>query len=361
MIYINARFFSQKLTGVQRFAINISIALSKLRDDVCFLAPPDITENDTTLKLKILKIGKRSGPLWEQIDLPLFLKKRSNPLLINLGSTAPIFYKNQIVSHHDITFIKYPQSFSKSFRAYYSFLVPKMLKKSKLFITVSEFSKKEISGYFNYPAKKIHVIPNAIDQKFHPAPIKTKNKKKYLLAVSSPNYHKNFERMIEAFFLADLGDSIELKIVGSQESNFTRSDLMTKMTDNPGIKFLGHISDDQLISLYQNASVFIFPSLYEGFGIPPLEAQACGCPVISSNRASMPEVLKDSVLYFDPEDVNAISTLIKVVLNEHKVSANLIEAGIKNASRYSWIDSASKLNNLINDINSEESILEGIS
>ncbi|MVZ11248.1 glycosyltransferase, partial [Enterobacteriaceae bacterium 8376wG6] len=120
----------------------------------------------------------------------------------------------------------------------------------------------------------------------------------YLLAVSSPNYHKNFHGLIAAFSKMANSQDVTLKIIGAANKNFADVGFSTKeAAANDNIQFLGRVSDQQLVELYSHARAFVFPSLYEGFGIPPLEAQACGCAVVSSNRASLPEVLLQSALY----------------------------------------------------------------
>ena len=144
MLFVNARYLTQELTGVQRFAEQISLSLNDIRDDIIFLSPPGILRKDVAEQLQVKEIGSKSGHQWEQIELPRFLKNNDSGLLLNLGSTAPVFYNNQIVTHHDVTYKRYPESFSKKFRLFYGFLIPMMLKHSKKLLTVSEFSKKEI-------------------------------------------------------------------------------------------------------------------------------------------------------------------------------------------------------------------------
>ncbi|MBU9848541.1 glycosyltransferase, partial [Rahnella aceris] len=155
-----------------------------------------------------------SGHLWEQITLPLYLYKNERPLLINLCNTAPVSYPNQIVTHHDITYLKFPKSFPFSFRLLYRLIAPLILKNSKHIITVSDFSKKEIVTNYRCPLDKISVIPNAYSDIFKPYITKTDLQKKenYLLAVSSTNFHKNFHGLIDAFLSADI--DMDLKIIG---------------------------------------------------------------------------------------------------------------------------------------------------
>ena len=201
MLYINARFLTQDMTGVQRFAEQISQSLSQIRNDLVFLVPDEELKIEVDPSFTIQKVGNMRGHLWEQIELPRYLKNIGFPPLLNLCSTAPLFYKNQIVTHHDITYKRYPKSFSRKFRYVYNSIIPIMLRNSKHVITVSEFSKKEIVKEFNIDKDKISVVYNATGDGFKPG--NSYEKGEYLLAVSSPNYHKNFIGMLNAFSLLD--------------------------------------------------------------------------------------------------------------------------------------------------------------
>ncbi|AZP43596.1 glycosyltransferase family 1 protein [Rahnella sp. CJA17(1/100)] len=350
MIYVNGRFLTQNITGVQRFAEEISLELIKIRSDVIFLVPDlnAVKKKELLNVIKIEEVCGLSGHLWEQITLPLYLYKNKRPLLINLCNTAPVSYPNQIVTHHDITYLKFPKSFPFSFRLLYRLIAPLILKNSKHIITVSDFSKKEIVTNYRCPLDKISVIPNAYSDIFKPYITKTDLQKKenYLLAVSSTNFHKNFHGLIDAFLSADI--DMDLKIIGGSADVFKKLELDQS---HPRIHFMGRVDDDQLVALYQNANAFVFPSFYEGFGIPPLEAQACGCPVISSNSASMPEVLGDSVLYFNPQSKSEIVKALELIADNHELRNKLVTYGFKNIKRFSWVKSANKLNNIIQNFN----------
>lgn len=346
MIYINARFLTQDLTGIQRFALEVCKELIKLREDISFLVPSldEIKQQEYKNIFNIIEVKGGVGHYWEQVTLIKYLKKQGNPLLVNLGNTAPIFYKNKIFTHHDITYIRYPQSYSFKFRKIYELMARLNFRNSQSFITVSEFSKQDIATYYKVDINNIHVIYNGVSQNFeNNDALKENNMKPFALAVSSPNYHKNFSAMIEAFLQANV--DLELRIIGSAAGGFKSLDL-TNIEDS-NIKFLGRLSDEALIELYQTADFFIFPSLYEGFGIPPLEAQACGCPVISSNAASLPEVLKESAEYFNPQDVDEMAQKIRLIANDHNKRLGLKDAGFKNVARFSWGKSANTLNHII--------------
>ena len=348
MIAVNARFLTQPLTGVQRFALEISRALQSLcgKNNILFFSPSNILLQSEAKELNVEIIGKHTGHLWEQIDLPRHLKKNGNPLLINLCNVAPIFYSNKLSTLHDITYIRYPHTYSKAFRWFYRITMPLVLKTSKHIFTVSEFSKKEITSHYHIPQNKITVVYNAVDKKFRPQPDNALKKENYLLAVSSVKESKNFALILNAFeVLSKQRDDLKLFIVGDlKQGNFSNIDL-NKFVNHPRIKFLGRVDDNQLIKLYSNANAFLFPSLYEGFGIPVLEAQACGCPVIASNTASLPEVLQDSAEFVNPQDPADLTRAISKIVTHCEYKNQLIDKGFQNLERFSWEKSGNTILN----------------
>jgi len=345
VLAVNARFVTQNITGVQRYAIELSRQLKKLLGDkVHFVSPKNIAHLDLAEELDIHIVGNRTGHLWEQIDLPMYLKSIASPILLNLGNTAPLFYSNKISTVHDIAYERFARTFSWKFRLFYKILIPKLIISSKHIITVSEFSKKEISDFYKTDDKKISVVYHSVSEKFKPS-VK-KNSEKYILAVSSLNYRKNLQSLVKAF--NQLNDSkVKLFLVGDKNRNFDNSKPPNEIENNPNIVFKAHVDDDELIYLYSNAICFVYPSLYEGFGIPPLEAQACGCPVICSNVASLPEVYRDSVLYCNPYDIDDIKEKIILVSNNEALRNELRQKGFENIRRFSCEQSAKKLLEII--------------
>lgn len=346
MIVINARFLTQELRGVQRFAEQICLALKQLRNDVVFVAPHGIQMHESAKALDVQCIGRHSGHLWEQLDLPLYLRRQGSPLLVSLCSTAPLLYSNQIATHHDVNYVRHPESYTRTFRLLYRTMTPIMLARIKSLLTVSAFSKGEIAQVYKYPEKKIFVVPNAVSGDFHPAS-QDAHEQDYLLAVSSPSAHKNFSRMIEAFLMLRGHEDLQLRIVGGASGVFNDDNLQRLASRDPRIQFLGRLSDSELISQYQGATAFVFPSLYEGFGIPPLEAQACGCPVLAANAASIPEVLQASALYFDPLDVSHMSAAMERILTDIPLCQSLRRRGLINVARFSWEESARQVSQRI--------------
>lgn len=352
MIVVNARFLTQKLTGVQRFAIEISLELSKIiNNEIIFVTPYNIQQKDYAKQLNAQVIGSHTGHIWEQIDLPFYLNKKGKPLLINLANVAPIFYQNKISTIHDIAYLNYPQTFNKKFLYAYKFLIPKIIKSSKHIITVSEFSKQEICKAYHVNTKKISVIYNAVNKKFTYIENKTLKSEKYFLAVSSLNYRKKFSAVLQAFNqYCQLNKENKLYIIGDiKNENFKEIDIKGSI-NNPRIKFLGRVSDEELTLYYSNAIGFIYPSIYEGFGIPPLEAQNCNCPILISNIPSLKEVFQNSALYCNPYDIKDI---VKGIILLSQNSNSNIDKGIINTKRFSWNKSAVHLTEIIQSINNK--------
>ncbi|GAB3371491.1 hypothetical protein GCM10027514_05150 [Azotobacter armeniacus] len=241
---------------------------------------------------------------------------------------------------HDVAFERFPENFSWKFRSVYQLATPKTLKDSLKIITVSEFSKREICAIYNIPPEKVFVVPNAVSDSFQRKP--SSATERYILAVSSINRQKNFHGLIDAFTLLKQ-NTHKLYIAGSLNKNFADPDLVKKIESDSRIKLLGRVSDEDLVNLYSGADAFIFPSFYEGFGIPPLEAQACGCPVIVSNTASLPEVCRDSALYCSPHDTNDIAEKIDLLISRPDLAQTLKEKGRINIERYNWKISAINL------------------
>ncbi|MGC0369599.1 glycosyltransferase family 4 protein [Microbacterium sp. SLBN-111] len=343
-VVINGRFLTHTPTGVQRWAREITRRLAdRLR--VVIVAPPgDLIEPD--LGAPILRVGRLRGHAWEQVSLPRFLRSIGSPLLIGLANTGPTFYRPQIASHLDITWVRHPESFAPSFRLLYGAIVPGLLRRSAHVLTCSDFSAGELVAHFGLPREKITVAHAAVAPGFRADGPRYDIGEPYLLAVSSPNRHKNFDALMAAFDGARLSTIRRLLIVGHQARAFqSRTE-----EESERVEFLGRVDDDQLMALYRGAAAFAFPSLYEGFGIPPLEAQRMGTPVLAARAASLPEVLGDSALWVDPTDVADIRRGIENLDADPNLRARLSLAGRENEKRFSWDTAAHRVSDVIDDV-----------
>ncbi|RHG34039.1 glycosyltransferase family 1 protein [Fusobacterium varium] len=341
-IIINGRFLTQNITGVQRFAHEIVNKLDKFmkKDEVVILVPKNLLfKNLKYENIEIKKIGFLRGYLWEQLELPYYVWKTQGRLL-NLCNTAPII-NTGIVIIHDISTKVNSKFYSKKFSIFYNILNKIITKTSIKILTVSEFSKKEIMKYYNINSSKIDIVYNAwqhmeriIEDRKILEKLRLKNKKFYL-GVSSINPNKNFKYIIE---LAKLYPEKIFVIVGKLNQKVFGNMNLEKI-DN--IVWAGYITDEELKALYKNTLGFIYPSFYEGFGIPPMEALACGCKkVYVSDTSCLPEIFEDSVIYLNPYKVEKI-------LNEREA---IKEESIKKVlNKYSWEKSIKTIINIIND------------
>ncbi len=344
LIYINARFLTQNISGVQKFGIEIAKRIQG-KVNCVFLSPNKIIHKKLAEELNVVVIGKYSSHVWEQIELPLYLRKIGSPLLFNYNGMGPVFYKNKIITIHDLSFIVNPGWFSFRYAIFYKFFTSISAKRSKKIVTVSEFSKREIIDNLKIVPSKIEKISNAVYFE------KTELRKNlidspYILTVSSLEPRKNLKRLLSAYKDLKL-DGVKLVIVGAPNKIF-REEETTEYFDD--VIYWGYAEENELISLYQNALLFVFPSLYEGFGIPPLEAMYCGCPVTSSNADSLKEVCDEAAFYFDPLDTNSIKKAMIYLINNDEERSKLIEKGYKNAERFSWDKSVEKLLTIISKL-----------
>ncbi len=352
MLIVNCRFLTQKITGVQRYALEVSKRLKQIRPDTQFISPKDIIHTNAAKQLQVEKYGVFSGHLWEQYELPKYMNNQGKRgLLLCLANTGPLLYRNKIVTIHDIAFLRNPQWYSKAFYYYYKFLIPRISTNSKKVITDSEFSKREIIEQICLDESNIEVIYGAAPSSFKKpdSSISSEQEGKYILTVSSLAPRKNLKRIIEAFKHLKLSQ-YKLVIVGAGHRSLGNNGLNDLPNTIGGIIFKGHVEDEELVNLYNNAELFIFPSLYEGFGIPPLEAMSCGCPCVVSNTSSLPEICGEAAEYCDPNDVIDIADTMDKVLNDIKLKERLIEQGFEQIKKYSWQRTVDKILKLVDSL-----------
>jgi len=292
------------------------------------------------LKINIAKpksTNKYIAHLWSHFILPF---KKGN-ILFCPANTAPIFIpknKKLVLTIHDVAFKTFSDSTSKFFYWYYCFLIPLNIKRADIIITISEASKKEILRFYPEAKDKISIIPLGIDKKYRIA--SEVRKKKQILYVGSINERKNLVGVVEAFERLPENFGYNLVIVGNFFDTFTVSEELKKTLirakENSAILFKQGIDDDALINEYNASSCLVFPSFYEGFGLPPLEAMACGTPIIVSNLSSMPEVYGDSAIYVDPYNIEDIKEKIKMLLEDKVLQEKMIRKGLEQVKQFTW-------------------------
>lgn len=341
-IFINGRFLSQRLTGVQRYALETLLALDELVGDsptaadfeICVLAPPG-TRSPGLQHIELREVGPLHGHAWEQLCLPWAAR---SGLLLSFGPTGPILKRSQVVTMHDAAVIAFPEAYSWQFRTFYRLLLPLLARRCIAIMSVSEFSKREVVRSFGAPAERTFVSGEGWQHvsRFESDPSVLARHglrpKRYVLAVGSQSPHKNLQVLARAAAQLQSDDYDVIIAGGADPRIFGHVDSQTLGR----VKLIGYVTDAELRALYENAGVFVFPSLYEGFGLPPLEAIALGCPVIASNAAAMPEVCGRGAKYFAPHDAAALARAIDAVMADDRERESLASAGAQRLSTYSW-------------------------
>lgn len=334
-VILNGKFYSQTVSGVQRYAREIVRELDKLAAGGNFILAvnKDAKEIPQLENIKIAHVGRLSGNLWEQISLPKFVRK-NNGLCVSLCNISPIFSPH-IVAIHDVSFRVNRSFFSRKFSAWYNLNFALTMKKIKKIITVSEFSKAEIMREYGVSPEKIIVTYNGWQ---HFERIEFDNsaltkfgleKGNYFFSISNLAPNKNLKWIAEN---AKLNPHEKYAVAGAVNKKVFGDSLGMDLP--PNLCLLGYVSDGEAKALMRDCKAFLFPTFYEGFGIPPLEAMSVGAKSIVSDASCMREIYGDSAYFIDPKnpDVNLGELLKNYVGDSQKI-----------LQKYNWESSAKTL------------------
>jgi glycosyltransferase involved in cell wall biosynthesis len=340
--------------GIGTYLQNLLKELVRLDDDAQYvvLCRADDVDWLRALGPRVQPIVTRAPnySIREQIEVPWRLWQARVALFHSPHYVLPVLVPcPAIVTIHDCIHLMFPQYLPNRLALYYArFFMWWATRRARRVLTVSEASKRDILRFCRIPAEKVTVIHNAIDDRFRSAPpadevdrIRERFQlhEPFVLYVGNVKPHKNLERLIQAIHhLHENGyDELKLLIIGSDISKYaTLRRAIHKFNLHRYVRFLGFVPDRTLEILYRLTSVFAFPSLYEGFGLPPLEAMACGAPVVTSNTSSLPEVVGDAAVLVDPTDSRAIAEGLAHVLADPNLRADLQRRGLDRARYFSW-------------------------
>jgi glycosyltransferase involved in cell wall biosynthesis len=368
-IGINLLFINPKLAGGSvTYAMKLVKEISKLDKENQYVIYINREcqhfnfEVGDNFRIRILNFEYSSVYLryfWEQVILPFYVFKDKVDLLHSLGYVTPLFLTaKKVVSILDINYKGHSNNMSASKR----FLLGSMVNLSAIFsqkiITISEFSKNQIIKYTHTKPDKIVVTllsgsSDLVLEKAREEEIKSKYKinGSYIIAFSSPSPHKNILRLIESFKkVTEKYPELLLVLVGHQHKSTGLVDLIYNLELTSNVIFTGFVPDEHINPLISEAKIFAFPSLYEGFGIPLLDAQQCSVSVVSSNAGSLPEVGGDSVKYFTPDNVTEISESIFSLLEDEAYVLRNVKLGYENRKKFSWRKTAIETFNVYKDI-----------
>lgn len=352
-----SRAFIKNRTGTENYSYQLLKALSKIDDKNQYLVylRPGAKVSEASLRVeerwpsnfKFQTIAWTR--LWTQIGLAKQTFNDNLDVLFIPAHTLPLFHKKNlktVVTVHDLGAEYLPKAHQIKQRLYLKWITNYQLRSATKLIAVSKATKEDLIKKVGIKPGKIEVVYEGFNQSLFKDPktdIKSSSLKEYFLFVGTVQPRKNLERLIEAFarYNQSLKNPLFLFIVGSKG---WLSDDIYSLPKTLGIegkvKFLGHVPDEDLPKLYAGATAFVFPSLFEGFGLPILEAQVLGCPVLTSNISSMPEVAGSTgAIFVNPYDIDDIVKGMERIMN-NELRKKLIKMGLENVKRFSWVKTA---------------------
>jgi glycosyltransferase involved in cell wall biosynthesis len=354
-IVFDATAIPLRPTGAGNYILNLISALAAIdaHNQYFIFAAPDYIEqlgirqaNFTFLPVRLSGRGRRL--IWEQIGLPGRARALGAHVLHSPHYTMPILKRaRQVVTFHDMTFFLLPEAHGRGKRIFFRAMMRWSARHSDRLIAVSQSTGRDIARVLGVPASKIAVTPEAAGPAFHPQPQATVDavcahygltSGRYIYYVGVLEPRKNVPLLIEAYAaIAASYPDVPLVLAGKKgwmyEAIFARVQALG-LVDR--VRFLGHVPLDHLIGLYSGAAAFAYPSRYEGFGLPVLEAMQCGAPVVTSNVSSMPEVVGDAAILVDPDDARVVASALRRLLDDPVAAAGLGRRGIERARSFSW-------------------------
>lgn len=348
-VYLNGKFLAQRTTGVQRVARELLRALDEraagLPGQWTLLHPAGVAVPPLArVKARALGPVGRGLHRWEQLDLP---RAARDGLLVNLAGSAPYLARRQACMIHDAAVYDHPGAYSRAFVLWYRLLFRHLARSAERLLTVSGFSRDRLALALGLSPERLQVVPGGAEHlqavtpddavRVHHALVG----QSFVLAVASANPTKNLEQLIRAFAALPEHLQARLVIVGGDNSRVFRPG--RPMADAQRVVRVGTVDDAGLKSLYLHASALAFPSIYEGFGLPALEAMACGCPVIAARAGALPQVCGEAAMYVDPQAVGDLTRALHTMLADGTQSGHFRNAGRARAKAFTWAASADAL------------------
>lgn len=355
-IGINGRFLVAKRTGVQRAAFNLIRTLVEIDREnqyLIFTGRGQVGRPEWNYpNVQVVESDLREGEsflnhVWEQLWLPVLAHRHKVDLLHSPANVAPLFYRGTSVVHiHDLCFVVNPQWYSFTFRTVYNFIIPRLARRASRVITCSNNSKNDLLHFCRLAADKVSLVYWAVDDIFlkrtsdasSGSQIEAKSLGEFILYVGSLEPRKNINTLIKAYVQLRRNNpnlKPKLVLIGGESPLF--ADVQLRVKDYAGdIVFKGFIDDETLRAFYSKAALVAYPSLYEGFGLPPLEAMASGTPVITSDGSSIPEVVGEAALMIDPRSVDQLTNAMVLLLTDMDLRQKLIVRGRVQVERFNW-------------------------
>jgi len=292
---------------------------------------------------------------WHQVALKNYLKKNKHDILISPDGSIPLNAEVPTIAViHDLNFEYFPEDLPFSFRLYYTYYYPRIAKVASRIVTVSEFSKSDLLKFYNVDGSKVDVAYNAVGDEFKKLEeVKIKEVRNkyssglpYFFFIGSLHKRKNIDGMIKAYDHFRSSSSSPVKFIFAGAKRWWTKEMEEAFSSSPyknDIHFIGRVTDTQLVELIGGAYALMYPSKFEGFGIPIVEAMKCGVPVITSNETAMPEIAGDAAMLVNPHSVESMSDAMIKLVSDEGLRQTLIAKGFEQSKKFSWDQSADKM------------------
>ncbi|MBT6053518.1 MAG: glycosyltransferase family 4 protein [Candidatus Scalindua sp.] len=370
-IGINASKYSDVHTGVGRFTNILCHHISELNSNYDFYMYTAIKANQlhkiSGRNVRIRRAGLNlqsniSRILWEQVALPYYSSRDELDLFHYTDHALSVMegVRPCIITVHDIAFILFPHLFNRTRRMYKKFIFERLINKADIIITPSNSTKNDLKRYCEINEEKIKVVHYGVEKRFLPISkskvegYRSRNSlpSRMILSVGTLEPRKNIVTLIKAFAKLREKGFIDYKLVVAGSKGWLYKEIFKEIGTRglqKEVLFLGNVADEDLPNLYNCADLFVYPSLYEGFGLPPLEAMACGVPVITSNTSSLPEVVGDAGIMVDPTDVNSLFEKMCQILGDSELRHYMKNMGLERAKLFSWRKTAKGIMEIYDD------------
>ncbi|MDD4179989.1 MAG: glycosyltransferase family 1 protein [Candidatus Margulisbacteria bacterium] len=349
-IAIDARMVVSRQYGIGRYLYNMLRKLFELDHNNQYSL---IVNNDYLAPLaekapncRLVKTDIKWLSLSEQWRLPALIRELKPDLFHAASIAVPVIQPVPTVATvYDLIHLAYIDSHYLGYLAYYQLILRPALRRTRRVITISENSKRDLSTYLGVPPKKVVIASPAVEPEFRPIADRGLIEsfksarglpQRFILYVGNRKKHKNVSGLLAAFARFRQMTDRPLSLVLAGRADQATSSMIAKLGLNDAVRFAGEIGETELPLLYNSAEIFVFPSFYEGFGLPPLEAMACGIPVVASNNSSLPEVVGSAGLLVSPHDPQAIALAINKILASPDLKNDLSRQGIARAREFSW-------------------------
>ncbi|MGW5242041.1 glycosyltransferase family 4 protein [Monashia sp. NPDC004114] len=354
---VNGRFFTQATTGTQRYALELTRRLvQRFPGQVVIHVPKGAVVPPEIAAGAVVRESWAAGQLFEQVALPWAARRE---LLVSLGGPAPLAARSQVATVHDVSVFRHPRTYSRAFRTWYRAMYVVLARRAERVLTVSEFSAREVEDVLGVRPERLAVVPNGSDHVDHvtavrpplglppfeqgegpdpgrpacealPEAVPGTLEPGWVLCVGTFARHKNVSPALDAFEMA----GVRSVVVGARGNRRVFSGIGTGRWTRAF--FAGRLTDEELVWLYRHACALVFPSVYEGFGIPVVEAQRLGCPVVAMRVDPLPEVAGDGAVLCDPDHPDEIVAAVQRLIDDPAERDDLVERGRRNAQRYTW-------------------------